>query len=514
MFAVLATAALALSGPLAGRSPHLRSPRPILLEPPAVVDPPLVVEPAVPSAAPSLVPEVPPPLAPPSFAPSTLPVLGLCCVVASLCALDRVVMSMAILPMGAEFGYGDGDKGLIASAFSLGYCAGLLPAGALATATSPKAVLGGGLVLWSAAQAATPLAAAASSTTSLAPLLAARAAMGVGEAAATPTLQVIAANFVPSALRSRYWGVVSAALAVGSIAAYELTPPLIDSRGWAAAFEVYGAAGVALALAWAAVGASAPAVPEGCREPKLLGDSVADGCELVDVDERGAAVEPPLPSLADAWASMADVPWRRIGAAKPVWALTAAHASNSFFVYFALAWLPSYFARTFGMTMADASAATLLPFAAGAVGSLAAGVVCDSLLVETLGLPLTRARKIMQSIACAGPAAAMLALATLGADAGAPAAEALFVFGLGSAAFSAAGFGCAAQDIATSYASLIYGASSAVSVVVAAGGQYLTGVLLERTDGDFVPFFALIVAVELAGLAAFCAWWSSEPEFE
>ena len=147
-------------------------------------------------------------------------------------------------------------------------------------------------------------------------------------------------------------------------------------------------------------------------------------------------------------------------------------------------------------------------------GSLAAGVVCDSLLVETLGLPLTRARKIMQSIACAGPAAAMLALATLAADAGAPAAEALFVFGLGSAAFSAVGFGCAAQDIATSYASLIYGASSAVSVVVAAGGQYLTGVLLERTDGDFVPFFALIVAVELAGLAAFCAWWSSEPEFE
>ena len=44
MFAVLATAALALSGPLVGRSPHLRAPR-TLLEPPAVVDPPLKVEP-------------------------------------------------------------------------------------------------------------------------------------------------------------------------------------------------------------------------------------------------------------------------------------------------------------------------------------------------------------------------------------------------------------------------------------------------------------------------------------
>ena len=39
---VLATALLALSGPLVGRSPHLRAPQPTLLEPPAIVDPPLV----------------------------------------------------------------------------------------------------------------------------------------------------------------------------------------------------------------------------------------------------------------------------------------------------------------------------------------------------------------------------------------------------------------------------------------------------------------------------------------
>ena len=80
-----------------------------LLEPPAVVDPPLAVEPAVPSAR--AVPRArSPPPAPPRRA-LTLPVLGLCCVVASLCALDRVVMSMAILPMGAEFGHGDATRG-------------------------------------------------------------------------------------------------------------------------------------------------------------------------------------------------------------------------------------------------------------------------------------------------------------------------------------------------------------------------------------------------------------------
>ena len=43
--------------------------------------------------------------------------LALCCLIASVCSLDRVVMSIAILPMGAELGYSDATKGAIAAAF-------------------------------------------------------------------------------------------------------------------------------------------------------------------------------------------------------------------------------------------------------------------------------------------------------------------------------------------------------------------------------------------------------------
>ena len=113
-------------------------------------------------------------------------ILALCCAIAAVCALDRVVLSIAILPMAAEYGFSDSTKGLVAAAFSLGYCAGLLPAGVLSAISSPKTVLAGGLVLWSAAQAATPAAA----EWCLPALLAARATMGIGEAAAIPCLQV------------------------------------------------------------------------------------------------------------------------------------------------------------------------------------------------------------------------------------------------------------------------------------------------------------------------------------
>ena len=132
--------------------------------------------------------------------------------IGAVCALDRVLISIAIIPMAAQYGYSDSTKGAIAAAFSVGYCAGLLPAGVASATASPKAVLFGGLVIWSLAQAASPSAA----DVSLPLLLAARALMGVGEAAAVPCLQSIAARFVPPDSRSQFWGVLSASLSAGT----------------------------------------------------------------------------------------------------------------------------------------------------------------------------------------------------------------------------------------------------------------------------------------------------------
>ena len=85
---------------------------------------------------------------------------------------------------------------------------------------------------------------------------------------------------------------------------------------------------------------------------------------------------------------------------------------------------------------------------------------------------------------------------------------------MGCQSFSAAGYGCGAQDIATKYSSLIYGATSVLAVIAGASGQYFTGWLLDQNGRDFTPMFALVVVVELAGLIAWNAWWSSERTFD
>jgi len=187
-------------------------------------------------------------------------------------------------------------------------------------------------------------------------------------------------------------------------------------------------------------------------------------------------------------------------------------------MYFGLSWLPTYFAYQFGMSTADASSAALYPFAAGAVGSLSAGSLCDALVAQC-GLCLTDARKVMQSVALGGPMLAMACLCLLSAGVGGlqldgNEAEALFVLAVACQACYAAGYGCGAQDISTRYSSLIYGSTSVFAVLAGASGQYLTGWLLDANGRDFTPMFALVVLIEAAGLAAWNAWWSSERIFD
>ena len=414
-------------------------------------------------------------------APATTPASGaavqlaLCCAIGSFCSLDRVVMGVAIIPMAADLGFSETTKGLIAAAFSLGYGLGIAPAGALVSKTgAPRRTLGGGLLAWSLAQAAT----APAAPMGIAPLLASRTAMGVGEAACLPSLQVIAATGVAAEDRSRFWGFLTASLSLGTIAAYALTPAIIDWGGWPAAFYACGGGGAFLAFVWlATAGASEVAAAPVEEEPRTL-------------------------------------PWRRLASSEPVWALAAAHAASNVFLYFSVAWLPSFFVDVFGDSTGSASTASLLPFIAGAIAAVGAGTASDA-IAPTIGL--TRTRKYAQSVATLGPATALTTLAILesGDMLSQPVAEALLICAVATHACSCAGHGVGIQDISKRDASLVYGVTTIAAVIAGASGQYLTGAALDATNNDFAPVLLTISAVQLAGLAAWWTWWdSSERVFE
>ncbi|CAN0433867.1 unnamed protein product, partial [Laminaria digitata] len=136
--------------------------------------------------------------------------MALCFLVAIVCALDRVAMSVAIVPMGNVYGYSDTTKGLISSVFSWGYMASMVPSSVLIGVWGPKATMTAGVLAWSAAQMLSPAAAHSSLQT----LLFCRFAMGVGEAVTMPSIQAIVSEWVPLDQRSGWLSLIISGLQV------------------------------------------------------------------------------------------------------------------------------------------------------------------------------------------------------------------------------------------------------------------------------------------------------------
>ncbi|XP_068332794.1 ascorbate transporter, chloroplastic-like [Pyrus communis] len=100
----------------------------------------------------------------------------LCFTAFLLCNMDRVNMSIAILPMSQEFNWNSATVGLIQSSFFWGYLLTQILGGILADKIGGKRVLGFGVIWWSVATILTPIAA----KISLPFLFIMRAFMGIG----------------------------------------------------------------------------------------------------------------------------------------------------------------------------------------------------------------------------------------------------------------------------------------------------------------------------------------------
>src|SRR5580765_4772440 len=103
-------------------------------------------------------------------------VVFLCGAAVLISYIDRTNISVAAIPMQAQFGWTETAKGWVLSAFFVGYLAFMTASGALANRFGGKVVLGVAVLWWSLFTALTPAAA----LISFPALIAARIALGLG----------------------------------------------------------------------------------------------------------------------------------------------------------------------------------------------------------------------------------------------------------------------------------------------------------------------------------------------
>ncbi len=414
--------------------------------------------------------------------PRRFNIVGLCFCSTLICYLDRVNISVAIIPMAQELGWSLSTQGVVLSAFFYGYLATQVLGGWLADRYGGKIVLGVAVLWWSVFTLVTPLVAALP----LAVLFAVRVALGMGEGVGFPATYSMLARWIPLPERTRSIAAVGSGISLGTVVALLICPWIVGRFGWPMAFYSFGALGFVWYLVWR-VG--------------ITDDPATD--PVISAEERAFIVANRPPLDGDTRAS-----WQTLLSHRATWAIIIAHFSNNWGIYVILSWLPTYFVQAFGVDVAQLGFYTVMPWLTMFVMNNAVGWIADAMLNR--GVPITRVRKLMQTIGFVGPAVFLLAVA----DVTSPLQASIFIAcALGLAAFSLAGYGVNHLDIGPRYAGMLLGFSNTAGTIPGIVGVGITGWILDTT-GSWQIVFGMAAGVYALGTVCWLTMATGERVFD
>lgn len=252
---------------------------------------------------------------------------------------DRHVPGALVEPMRKEFHFNDTQIGLIGSAFIWVYALVGLPIGVLADRWSRKKLLAWGVLIWTALTASTGLAG------SFWVLLFTRGGVGVGEASCAPTATSWLGDLFSASKRSRVMALFMLGVPVGGALGYFFSGRLAQTYGWRMAMVV-------------------AAIPALLLVPAVL---------MLPEPARGASDAHLLPQQRSSLLNLLRIPTFR-------W-IIASGALLNFNAYAFATFLPAFFSRVHGLTLAKSGYATGAAYLCGGLlGGAVAGYLGDAVV--------------------------------------------------------------------------------------------------------------------------------------
>ena len=408
-----------------------------------------------------------------------------------ICMIDRIAISIAIIPMAEDNGWSPTVQGAVMSAFFLGYVILQIPAGYLSDRFGGKWVLGLGVLFWSLFTLLTPASAALGITV----LLACRFLMGVAEAVTWPSIYSLYSRWVHPDRRASAVGLMNSGISGGAVIALICTPWLISVWSWQGAFYLYGVLGILWFAVWAPLARSRPAD----KTDWDTADAVLATAEAGSAaGQNDVSAQPVYPRLTV----------RGMLRSRAVWAVAVAHICINWSLYLVLSWFPTFVNRELGADLQLAGFLALAPTIVSLVMAPLAGRLFDRLVAK--GHDRLKVRRVMQSLAFVGITAAMMAITLTDSL-----VLSVTVITLSNAltAFSIGGFATNHLDIAPNQSGLLMGVTNTLAAVSSSASVFVSG-WIQDLSGGWDAVFLTAAGVSVFGAVIYGSLSGVEREFD
>ena len=407
----------------------------------------------------------------------------------SICYIDRVNISVAIIPMQEQFGWSEFQVGIILSSFYFGYMVTLIVGGYLADKYGGKKVLGYGLLIWSFFTIITPFFA----YSGLWWLIFIRILMGLGEGITFPSWHAIYARWIPFKERTRAVAFTNSGIAAGTLFGYAVAVLIIAKYSWEWVFYLFGILGIFWYFFW---NRSVTSFPE---DNKNLSEQ-----ELKLIKNEAPSKE-----------SAPSIPFFKLIKNMPFVAIAVATFCNNWSLYTFLSYLPKYVNApiTEGGMGIDLSSnifvfAILIPCVVSIVSLIMGGYLADGLIKK--GYSVINVRKAVNSIGFFGSALFLFLISS--EDSLLNVVILLCLINVCSG-ICAGGFGVNHADLGPKYTGSLVGISGSIGMIAAILSPIVAGTVLQITNSWSIIFYICAGMLIFGGIFYFI-FASSNKQFD
>ena len=393
-----------------------------------------------------------------------------------ICYIDRVNISVAIIPMQQQFGWSEAQVGIVFSSFYFGYMFTMILGGYLADKYGGKYVLGFGVLAWSLFTFLTPIFA----YQGFFAIFLIRVLLGLGEGVAFPSIHSLYARWIPFTERTRVIAITNSGISAGTVFGFAVTTIIITMYSWELVFYLFGLLGIIWSFFWFKGFSSMPS-----ENKKISND------ELLKILNEAPSSE-----------NVKKVPFKNLISNLPFLAITVATFCNNWVLFTFVSYMPKYVNSDISIGGLGISLESdtfliliILPAVIGVISLLIGGFIVDTLIKQ--GLKVIVARKLFNSIGFFGAGVLIYLIPYQTSVEITLILLCLINFCIGMAA---GGFGVNHADIGPNYTGNLFGIAGSIGMIAAVFSPLAAGFILENTNSWFLIFNISTIVLFFGGL--------------